>query len=168
MDDNDQGDQGEGERPVLVVVDRDGVSRPGLRPFDSERARAAAHRSADSRRAKAAIVRAQPDAIAGELRKLAAVHERGELGPMALAAAADLIGRVVRGDVPVRNGGEAAELLRALVDIGRIEAGDATRTVAVAHMSGPALAARLRELQVSAAVQAADDAPPHVGPATPP
>jgi hypothetical protein len=167
MDDNDQGDQGEGVGPVLVVVDRDGIARPGLRPFDSDRARDAAHRSAEVRRAKRSAQRADVAAIAGELRLLAAAHERADLGPMAMAAAADLIGRVVRGDVPVRNGGEAAELLRALVDVGRLEAGDATRTVAVAHLSGPALAARLRELQVSAAVQAADDAPPPAHPVTP-
>jgi len=106
--------------------------------------------------------------VARELRQVAGTYERAELGPMALAAAADLIGRVLRGDVPVRNGDEAASLLRALVDIGRIESGDATRTVAIAHLSGPALAQRLRELQVSAAVSAADDATPAGTPPVPP
>jgi hypothetical protein len=154
--------------PELVVIDRDGIPRPGLRPFDSERARSAGRRSADARRARAMVGRAAPDVVARELRQVAGTYERAELGPMAMAAAADLIGRVVRGDVPVRNGGEAAELLRALVDVARIEAGDATRTVAVAHLSGPALAQRLRELQVSAAVSAADDAPALAPPVTPP
>ena len=78
---------------------------------------------------------------------------------MALATAADLIGRLVQGSIPVRNGGEAAELLRALVDVGRLESGDPTRTVAVAHMTGPALVARLRELQASSAADTVADEP---------
>lgn len=80
---------------------------------------------------------------------------------MAFAVAAYVMGAVLNGTIPVRNGSEAAELTRVLVDIGRMEAGDAQRTVAVAHLSGPALAARLRELQrgdpLSAAASTADD-----------
>jgi hypothetical protein len=95
--------------------------------------------------------------VAEGLRTLAATYQRHELGPIAIAAAVDLIGRVTRGEIPVRNGGEVAELVRALVDIGRMESGDAQRTVAVAHLSGPALAERLRALQVSSAASTADD-----------
>src|SRR5262245_26339288 len=152
---------------VVTVVDRAGVVRSGLTPFDSERGREAGRRSADSRRAAKAAGRASVQAVAGELRALAATWERGDLGPLAFAAAADLIGRVARGDVPVRNGSEAADLLRALVDVGRIESGDAQRTVAVAHLSGPALAARLRELQASSAADTADDIGPATSPVTP-
>jgi hypothetical protein len=149
---------------VTEVVDING--RAGMVRFTSESARAAALRSAEVRRAKRAHKQATAAGTARELALLAQAHERGDLGGIAMAAAAELIGRVVRGDVPVRNGDEAAGLLRALVDIGRLESGDPTRTVAVAHLSGPALAQRLRELQRSSAVQAADDdvdpVPPHV------
>lgn len=132
----------------------------GLVPFTSDTARAAGLRSADARRARKLAGRANAEQVASDVRTLAATYERGELGPIAIAAAVDLIGRVARGDVPIRNGSEAADLIRALVDIGRLEGGEAQRSVAIAHLSGPALATRLRELQrddVSAAVSAVAD-----------
>ena len=44
------------------------------------------------------------------------------------------------GKVPIRNGDEAATLLRALVDVARIEAGEATSTAVVAHVGAGAAA----------------------------
>jgi hypothetical protein len=121
-----------------------------LTPFDSERAREAGRRSGEAKRARALAKRETVDDIAVGLRTLAATYRREELAPIAIGAAIDLIGRVTRGEIPVRNGSEVAELVRALVDIGRMESGDPARTVAVAHLSGPALAERLRALQATA------------------
>jgi hypothetical protein len=136
----------------------------GLVPFDKESARQAGLKSAEARRVRKLARAADVEQVATEVRKLVVQYERHELGPMAFAACADLVGRVVRGDIPVRNGSEAADLMRALVDIGRLESGDAQRTVAVAHLTGPALAQRLRELQrvdvVSSAASTADDTGP--------
>jgi len=144
---------------------------PQLTPFDSERARLAGLRSAEVRRARKVAGRLASEEVARDVRALAETYQRQELGPIAIAAAIDLIGRCARGEIPVRNGAEAADLVRALVDIGRLEAGEAQRSVAVAHLSGPALATRLRELQrddVSAAVSAVADTAIDVQGSSPP
>jgi hypothetical protein len=139
------------------------VERSGLIPFDSERARAAGLRSAESRRAAKLAGKLSAEGASAELRQFARTWQRDDLAPLVFAAAAELVGRTLRGEIPVRNGAELAEVLRVLVDIGRLETGDATRTVAVAHLSGPALAERIRQLQradpVSAAALVADDGP---------
>ena len=131
---------------------------PGtLTHFTSETARAAQRKGLETKRARAIAQRAAAADVIGAVRTLADTLSRDELAPMAFSVAAYVMGAVLNGTIPVRNGAEAADLLRALVDIGRLESGDAQRTVAVAHLSGPALAARLRELQTSAAVSAAAD-----------
>jgi hypothetical protein len=152
-------------------MDENRTVRPGhngggvLRPFiaGDPRTKELGRKGAASRELRRAGRRSTSEAVSATMTALRTAHDRGTLGATAFAAAADLIGRVVTGEVTIRHASDAAELLRALVDIGRLESGDPTRTVAVAHLSGPQLAARLRELQAlgdgSAAAQAADDAP---------
>lgn len=158
-----------GPAQVVKVADMDdentGIAAKrsaGLRPFTKgdHRARDAALRSVEVRRAKRAIERAESLDVAQQIRTLIDTHDRATLGPAAFAVAVHVVGKVLTGAIPVRNGAEAADLLRALVDIGRLESGDATRTVAVAHLSGPALAARLRELQRDAGVIPAESSAP--------
>jgi hypothetical protein len=69
--------------------------------------------------------------------------ERDELGADAAAAAGWLLGRIVTGGIPIRNGAEAAELLRALVDVARLEAGESTSNTVVAHVGPGAVTAVL-------------------------
>lgn len=152
----------------VVVLDPDRVASRNLRPFVKGDARAAemGKRGADARRAKRDAGRADVEAVALNLSRVRASFDRGDLGPTAAAVAAELLGRIASGEVPVRNGGEAAELLRVLVDVARIEAGEATSTSVVAHL-GAAAVDRVRAMRAEAAaalgpsssVQAADDPP---------
>ena len=64
---------------------------------------------------------------------------------------------VLVGEIPVRHGTDAAMLLRVLVDVARLEMGEHTHASVVAHLTGPALAQRLRDLQPSGATEAARD-----------
>lgn len=137
-----------------------------LQPFTKGDPRAveAGRKGAEVRRANRARQAGDAQTVATELATLRASFERETLGPNAAAAAQWLIARVTRGDIPVRNGDEAAALLRAFVDVARLEAGEATahsihatidRGEAVARVA--ALQARAREVLGAAAV-AVDDA----------
>ena len=85
--------------------------------------------------------------------------------------------QVASGAVPVRNGDEAATLLRALVDVARLESGDPTSTTVVAHVGSDAMArvVALRDAAraaidatVSGTAVAAYDTPGHDSSSTPP
>ena len=60
--------------------------------------------------------------------------QRGDLGTDALMTAHSIIKRVLAGDIPVRNGADAAAIVKALVEIGRLEQGEATALTA--HLTG--------------------------------
>ena len=115
---------------------------PNLTPFrkGDGRASAAGKASADKRRAarasRATAARDVSDALASVL----ATFHREDLGDASAAVAGWLLGRISAGQVPVRNAGEAADLLRALVDVARLEAGQATSTSVVAHVGSTATA----------------------------
>jgi hypothetical protein len=79
-----------------------------------------------------------------------AAHDRGELGTTARAAAIDLIGRVVVGEIPIRNGTDAANLIRVLVDVARLEENQPMRTAMVAQLSTEDFAERIRQMQLVA------------------
>jgi hypothetical protein len=115
-----------------------------LRPFTPETAVAAAAKSAEIRRAKRDARRKEAQSVARHLATLTAVHDRAQLGPIAAAAAMDCIGRVASGEVPIRNASEAAEWVRVLVDVARLESGEATSASIVAHI-GPAEVRSLRD-----------------------
>jgi hypothetical protein len=69
---------------------------------------------------------------------MADTFERDDVGPMALATAVDVMGKVVRGEIKVR---DPATLIRVLVDIARAEEGLPTGpTTIVAHVGTDAVA----------------------------
>jgi hypothetical protein len=146
-----------------VTLVRNGGTLTPFRKGDG-RAAEAGRRGAATRRARALAERAASDAVASELRTLAGSYRREDLGPAAVAAALDMIGRVVRGEQSVR---DPADWVRVLVDVARLEAGEPTSASVVAHVGGAALA-RARELRdearaaldavPSSSAQAADDA----------
>ena len=99
---------------------------------------------------RGAAIRADTDAVAAQLRRVIAAYPRDQLGPAAAALALDLIGRVARGEVKVRHAQDASELIRTLVDVARLEAGEPTSAALVATVNASDVAARVAELQRSA------------------
>jgi len=79
-------------------------------------------------------------AVSRALEEVTGTFSRERLGPEAAAVGSWLLGRIVAGHVPIRNGGEAAELLRALVDVARLEEGQPTSTALIAHVGASATA----------------------------
>jgi hypothetical protein len=120
-----------------------------LKPFrkGDPRASQAGKRGAATRAARAAAQRATIDTLATHVRTLTHTYDRAELGPAAAAAAVDAIARVSSGEVPFRHAGDAAEWVRVMVDVARLEAGQATSQSVVAHLTAEATAARFAELQ---------------------
>jgi hypothetical protein len=96
------------------------------------------------RETRRAAMRADTEEVASYIARLIATHKREDLGPAAAAAAMSMIARVERGELTPR---DPAEWVKALVDVARLEMGSHTNASVVAHLSGPALAERLRELQ---------------------
>lgn len=130
-----------------------------LQPFakGSERARELGRRGGQARAAKAAAKR---DAAAATTQQAAdALHtatqrfNRQDLAPHAAAAAQLIIGRVATGDIPVRNGDEAAALLRALVDVARLEEGQHTAATIIAHADTSQMLDRIRALRERASTE---------------
>jgi hypothetical protein len=74
------------------------------------------------------------------LASLSDTYRREDLGRHAAVVAGWVLGELTAGRIPIRNGDEAATLLRALVDVARIEAGQATSTALVAHVGTGAAA----------------------------
>jgi hypothetical protein len=161
--DEQLGDLDDGQAVKLERPARTGAARH-LVPFvkGDERARAAGRKGGQARAARAAAQRAEPVAVLDAVRSLARQAERADLGPAAVGAALDMIGRVVSGDQRVP---DPAAWLRALVDVARLEAGEATSATLVAHVGSDA-AARVLALQararsaLSSTVLAADDVDP--------
>jgi hypothetical protein len=120
-----------------------------LRPFvtGDERTRQLALRGVQAREAKRAARRADSEAVNVAVATVRAAHDRGELGPTARAAAIDLIGRVVMGEVPIRHATDAANLIRVLVDVARLEENQPMRTAVVANLSSDDVAERIRQMQ---------------------
>ena len=115
--------------------------RGGPVKFTADNAREMARRSAEVRRAKAdarkmskAIERSGP-AVA--LDSLIVSQDRERLGPAASAFAQWLMAEALAGRIVV-HGKDLAPLLKTLVDIARLEAGEATSHTAVAHVSATA------------------------------
>jgi len=136
-----------GRMPAVVPVEHQ---------FTSANAREMGRRSAEARKRKREAQRAASADVVDGLRTLAEAVRREDLGPAALAAAVDIIGRVVRGEQSVR---DPAEWLRALVDVVRLESGEPTSASVVAHLRGDA---------VAAVVAARDEARRQLGPALSP
>ncbi len=144
--------------------------------FTTETARLAGKKSAEARRAKRAIAEREAKTLAQQLDSVRTAFGRGELGPAASAVAGYVMSLVVTDNVKIRHGEDAAALLRVLVDIARLEAGQATSHTMHATIDGGDAVARVRKLQAqaretlatsaelveSATAQAADDETPVV------
>lgn len=86
-------------------------------------------------------------ALRAELDRCVETFERGELGQQAAAVAGLLLARLAAGVIVVKRGDEAAALLRVLVDVARIEAGEHTSATLVGHVSTSDAVARVVELR---------------------
>lgn len=132
----------------------------GLIPFrkGDGRAAAAGAKGAEVRRARRDAAASSARAVAAVLGEVRDTFDRETLGPDAAAAAGWVVAQVVAGKVPMRNADEAATLLRALVDVARLEAGQSTSNAVVAHV-GPNAVASILELrdQARAALAVATD-----------
>jgi hypothetical protein len=117
-----------------------------LTPFNSTTARAAAQRSAEVRRARRRLGTATSLDVSHVIADALQAHERSKLGPLAAALAAEVMGRLLTNEIKLR-GADVGPVLRALVDIARLEAGEATSATLVAHVDASAVAARVGELQ---------------------
>ena len=127
------------------VVDQDGAHtgrKAGLRPFvkGDPRTVEAARKGAAANAVKRASRAASGREVALALATVTDSARREDLGPNAAGVASWLMGRIVQGAIPIRNGDEAASLLRALVDVARLEAGESTSNTLVAHVGAGAAA----------------------------
>src|SRR3982751_1527833 len=88
---------------------------PQLSPFrkGDPRAAEAGRKGGEARRARRAATLASAKAAANQLDEVRSRFGREELGPHAAAGASWIVAQVVAGRIPIRNGEEAAVLLRA-------------------------------------------------------
>jgi hypothetical protein len=117
-----------------------------LTPFTTETARTAAQRSAEVRRTRKRLGRATSLDVRALLDDAVEAHERSKLGPTAAALAAELMGRLLAREIKLR-GADVAPVLRALVDIARLESGEPTSAALVAHVDAATITSRVSELQ---------------------
>jgi len=113
-----------------------------LTPFRKGEARAAeaGRKGAETRRAQKTSRARSAKEIVKVLDTIVETFDRSRLGPQAAASAGWLLARITAGQVPIRNAEEAASLLRALVDVARLEEGQPTSTALVAHVGASATA----------------------------
>jgi hypothetical protein len=120
------------------------VQAKNLTPFTSENAAEMGRRSAEARKAKKAAQVVLSDDTAVTLSRLTNTFQREALGPTAAALAQALIVAVAGGAIVVE-GRYLPEMLRVLVDIARLEAGQATSMTVKLGDAG--VMARLEELR---------------------
>lgn len=163
-DDGNGGSSSDDGAPAVVVLDR---RTSGLRPFRKGDGRAveAGRRGGEAAGARRRAERADAVAVLESVRTLATRSDRELLGPACVGAALEMIGRVSSGEQRVP---DPAAWLRALVDVARLEAGEATSASIVAHLGAGAAAevVALRDRAraqlgagASSSVLAADDPP---------
>ena len=152
-----------------MPVNTDDPRTQHLQPFTKgdPRAKEAGRKGGQTRARNAKAKRdtglATAQQAATTLNTLHTHFDRATLGQDAANIAQYILGRIGTGDIPIRNGDEAAALLRALVDIARLEEGQATSHTITAHLSTTEAIARVQELQararlpLSATAQAAAD-----------
>lgn len=104
-----------------------------LIPFTSETAREAGRRGgmarAEKARAKAAADAQDAETLANHLATFHERFKRDDIGTHTAAVAAMILAKLAAGQVPIRHAADAAELLKVLVDITRLEEGQATSHV---------------------------------------
>jgi len=126
-----------------------GTNTAGLRPFTTDTAAAAGRASVEARRARKAIAATETSALRAELDRVRDTFQRDELGEAAAAVAGQLLARVAAGAIVVK-GPDVAALLRVLVDIARLEAGEHTSAALVGHVSTSDALARVATLREEA------------------
>jgi len=117
------------------------VAKP-RRGFNSTTAKEAGRKSGAARRAR----KAERDLTASEASTLID-STNADLGPLARVTAAHVMGRVLSGEIPVRNGSDAASVLRVAHDVARLEAGEATAITVSTSMSDEGIAVAAEQLR---------------------
>lgn len=143
---------------VLGVIGATLLGMGNLTPFDSERAKRASALGVQAKRAKRLATSAAVSEVVGNLATVRDTLARDELGGSCAAAAQWVVARVVAGQIPVRHAGDAAELLRVLVDVARLEEGSATSVALVGHLGGSDLSAAVAAMRDRARAALASDA----------
>ena len=110
-----------------------GTRTDQLTPFTAESASEAGRKSGEARRQKALAKRVanttQARELADHLQTFADTFDRQTIGTHTAAVAAMILAKLAAGQVPIRHAADAAELLKVLVDITRLEEGQATSHV---------------------------------------
>ncbi len=134
--------------PRTMSTDQKAASKKNLVMFEkgSDRAREAGRKGGRARAAKHATARVNTSALAVQLTQLQTSFKREALGPAAAALCVALIVRVELGEIKVE-GKDLPALLQVLLDITRLEAGEATSQSVVAHISSSDAIARLKVLR---------------------
>lgn len=143
---------------VIRVVYAGGMGNTaGLKPFTpgDPRASELGKRGAAARKAKkeaTQLVKVQ-DAEQGalELDRLVTRYERERLSVAAAAAVQHTIARVVAGDIPVKDATDAANLIKVLFDVARLEEGQATSHTLHASIDTAGIVSRIEQLRAELA-----------------
>jgi hypothetical protein len=122
-----------------------------LTPFTPETASRAGKRSAEVRRQRAIArqVEQAQDArtLATHLQTFADTFQRDDIGTHSAAVAAMILAKIAAGQVPIRHAADAAELLKVLHDMTRLEEGQSTSNILHGTIDSGAIIARIEELR---------------------
>jgi hypothetical protein len=145
-----------------------GGSTRGLQPFTKgdNRASELGKRGAAARKAKreaTQLVTVRDASVGAELvDTLTSRYDRDKLGGAAAAAVQHLIANVTSGAVPIKDATDAANLIRVLFDVARLEEGQSTSNI----MHGSvAMLERIESMRAELAA-AANSAPAQLAPMT--
>ena len=122
-----------------------------LTPFNSETASAAGKKGAAVRRQRALARKAaqasDAQTLATFLSELPATFDRDQLPQHTAGVAAFILAKIAAGQVPIRHAGDAAELLKVLVDVTRLEEGQHTSAHLSASIDAESIVARIESLR---------------------
>lgn len=129
------------------------MTREHLTPFieGDSRAVIAGKKSGEVRRARAVAERAKrsEDALtlASHLATFTQTFDRTDVGAQAAAVAQMILARIAANQIPIRHAADAAELLRVLVDVTRLEEGLHTTASLSAQLDSSAIVARIEQMR---------------------
>ena len=128
-------------------------SHDQLTPFvkGDERAREAGRKSVEVRRQKALANKVQEAKnatdLAQHLATFTTTFSRDDIGAQAAAVGQMILARLAANQIPIRHAADAAELLKVLVDVTRLEEGLHTTASLSATLSSEAVIARIEQLR---------------------
>lgn len=135
----------------VAYAEQMGTRSDQLTPFTPETASQAGKRSAEVRRQRALArqVAQAEDArtLANHLATFEQTFRREDLSSQTSAVAAMILAKIAAGQVPIRHAGDAAELLKVLVDVTRLEEGQHTSAHLTASIDSEAIVARIEALR---------------------